>query len=815
MPEEPSDMPSSTLSKVTNDYGVDKLQALEGLEAVRKRPGWYMGGTGSKGLHHCVYEIVDNAVDESLAGYCTEIDVVIHIDNSVTVTDDGRGIPVGIHPEYKMSGVELVYTRLHAGAKFNEEDGAYKVSGGLHGVGAAAVNALSKRLKVHVNDGSHSHEIEFSCGNVIKPLTKLGTTNKTGTRVTFKPDNTIFELEEFNYSTLANRFREMAFLNKGLRISIKDERSGKRDSFHYAGGLKEFIVWLNRSKTPIHNEIVHIFQAKDDHEVELAIQWTDSYNMSINSYANAIVTSDGGTHVAGFKTAITRSLNAYIKDNDLLKNEKLKISGDDIREGLTAVVSVKLPVLQFDSQLKTKLVNSEIEGIVSQLAADGIKTFLEENPSVAKAIVKKALSAAAAREAAKKARNLSRKKSNLGGGIPDKIASCQSKKPEECEIYIVEGDSAGGSAKQARNRKFQAVLPLRGKILNVEKARYDKILANNEIKTFIQALGAGVGRDDFDLEKLRYHKIIIMTDADVDGAHIRTLILTLIYRQFPALIEKGYLYIAQPPLFKYKKGRIERYLKDEKALGNFLIVSALAGAAVTAGSNSLNEDAIGQKVNAYIRYNKQLDSYDTTFDTALLAELVRDSDLTVNTFADRANLERSLKAIAAKLNGQYDYRDYQFEISEEDEGNVFQAALTVKTLARTKRFMLRQQFVESLEFNDLRDSWNELAPLMDETFTYKKDRIEESFQGLPAFVEFVLTEGKRGATISRYKGLGEMNPEQLWETTMDPENRRLLQVQLDDLAESDQVFSVLMGTKVDPRREFVEENALNVRNLDV
>jgi DNA gyrase subunit B len=803
------------LSKVEGSYGAEKLQKLEGMEAVRKHPGWYIGGKGSVGLHHCVYEIVDNSVDEALAGYCTEINIIIHLDNSITVIDDGRGIPVGMHPEYKIPGVELVYTNLHAGGKFNEEDGAYKVSGGLHGVGAAAVNALSKRLKIRVKDGSQIHQIEFSCGAVTHPLSVVGQTSATGTQVTFKLDNTIFELEEFNYVTLANRFREMAFLNRGLKITIKDERTDKEESFQYKGGLKEFITWLNRSKTPIHSDIVHIFQAKDDYEVEIAIQWTDSYNMSINSYANAIATTDGGTHVAGFKTAITRSLNTYIKDNDLLKNEKMKLTGDDIREGLTAIISIKLPELLFDSQMKSKLVNSEVEGIVSSLAGDGLKTFLEENPKIAKAIVNKALTAASAREAAKRARALTRKKSNFGGGIPEKMASCQSKTPEECEIYIVEGDSAGGSAKQARDRKYQAVLPLRGKILNVEKARYDKILANNEIKTFIQALGAGVGKDEFDIDKVRYHKIIIMTDADIDGSHIRTLILTLVYRQFLPLVEKGYLYIAQPPLYRYEKGRIKRYLKDEKALGSFLITSALDGAAIEIDDASITEEEIVSKVNDYVKFTKLLKSYDTHFDTPLLAEIIKNPLINQDLLKDKAALESQIELLSSTLNKEDSHRSYSFEIMSDAEEVEYCVRITVQTLARTKKFFLRSLFLESVEFQDLRDSFDSFQHINDGKFTYKKGKVEENFQGMESFVEFILEEGKRGAYIQRYKGLGEMNADQLWETTMDPANRRLLQVQLTDTAESDQVFSILMGNKVEPRREFVEENALNVRNLDV
>jgi DNA gyrase subunit B len=813
---------ASMLSRVDNDYGADKIQALEGLEAVRKRPGWYIGGTGSKGLHHCIYEIVDNSVDEALAGYCTEITVIIHIDNSVTVIDDGRGIPVGIHPIHEIPGVELVYTRLHTGAKFNEEGGAYKVAGGLHGVGAAAVNALSSRLQIKVKDGKHVHEIVFERGETIKPLTVVGDTQQTGTQVTFKPDHTVFEVEEFNYGTLESRFREMAYLNSGLKIILKDERSGKENTFHYEGGLREFVTWLNRAKTPIHKSIVHLAQANDECEVEVALQWTDSYSMALNSYANTIGTTDGGTHVAGFKTAITRTINQYIKDNKLHKSEKFKLSGDDVREGLTAIVAIKLPVLQFDSQLKSKLVNSEAEGVVNTLVGEGLKTFFEENPKVAKTIIQKSLSAAAAREAARKARQLSRKKTGLSGSIPDKMASCISRNPEECEIYIVEGDSAGGSAKQARDSKYQAVLPLRGKILNVEKARYDKILANNEIKMFIQALGAGIGKDDFDINKVRYHKVIIMTDADVDGSHIRTLILTLIYRQFPSLLEKGYVYIAQPPLFKVKKGRGETYLKDEKALENHLIIAALNEAEISVGKKGapglpMETELIESLVKKFTALMKQLEVYDTYFDTPLLTEMVKNPNINAELLKDKGQLEAEFQVITTGLTTTNDLssRQYSFEIKEDLDNEANMITLIVRTLARVKNFTLRMPFLDSIEFETLRSSYEGIQQYLNMEFTYKRGQAEESFDGLESFVDFIVAEGQRGAKISRYKGLGEMDPDQLWETTMDPENRRLLQVQISDLSASDQVFSVLMGNRVEPRRDFVETNALRVRNLDV
>lgn len=802
---------AESISKVDSTYDAERIQLLEGLEAVRKRPGMYIGGTNVRALHHCVSEIVDNAVDEALAGYCTEIGVTIHMDGSITVSDDGRGIPVGIHPKYGVPGVELVFTNLHAGAKFNEEGGAYKVAGGLHGVGATVVNALSKRLRATIKSGGKTYRIGFSRGKTVEPLEEVGTSKSTGTQVTFLPDDEIFEVTEFNFSTLSNRFREMAYLNKGLKIRLKDDRTGKESLFHYEGGLKEFIVWLNRSKTAIHDEI-YLAQTGDDYEIEVALQWTDAYNTTINGYANNITTPEGGTHVQGLKSAVTRVVKSYIKDNKL--NDKLDLKGDDIREGLTAIVSVKLPSLQFSSQAKVRLVNSEVEALVSTVVGDGLRTFFENNTKIAKTIIKKSQTAAAAREAAKKARALTRKKSGVAGGLPGKLADCQEKKPELCEIYIVEGDSAGGTARQGRDRKFQAVLPLKGKILNVEKARYDKILANNEIKTFIQALGTGVGPEGFDVEKLRYHKIIIMTDADVDGSHIRTLILTLVYRQFRSIIERGHLYIAQPPLFKYKKGKRERYLKDEKALESFLITTSLEGAQTTRDGTPISEEEASSLVTSYIAYNKLLESYDTNFDATTLAAIVA-SGLSAKDLADKDKVVETFENIKTRLEARKeDRRKYGFDFMIDSDGLV-ETHITIKALVKPKRLRLTPAFLDSPEYELLQENFATIKAHRDKPFAYAKDKITGEFDSLGAFVDFVLAEGKRGAYIQRYKGLGEMNADQLWETTMNPENRHLLQVELTDTMESDQVFSVLMGNQVDPRREFVEENALNVRNLDI
>ncbi len=812
-----------SISKVGEKYEADQIKVLEGLEAVRKRPGMYIGDTSNKGLHHCVYEIVDNAVDEALAGYCTEIKVIIHVDNSVTVVDDGRGIPVGIHPTEGVSAAELVYTKLHAGGKFNEEGSAYKVSGGLHGVGAAVVNALSKYVKLEIKKEGKIYEVTFEHGVPKAPLKETGTLENmkdSGTAVTFKPDNEIFEVHEFKYDTLSNRFREMAFLNKGLKITLKDERADdKKDTFHYEGGLVEFVQYLNRSKNPIHKKPIYIFQSKEDYEVEIAMQWTDSYNEVLSGYANAISTPEGGTHVSGFKTAITRQLNSWAKESGLTKNLKTNLTGDDMREGLTAIISVKLPELQFEGQTKSKLGNSEVEGIVNSLVGDGLKTYLEENPDTAKVIIRKSVDAAAAREAARRARELTRRKSVLdSGGLPGKMADCQEKDPAKCEIYIVEGDSAGGSAKQGRDRKTQAILPLRGKVLNVEKARYDKMLANNEIKMLTQALGTSIGKANFDISKLRYHKVIIMTDADVDGSHIRTLLLTLFYRQFPDLIEQGYVYIAQPPLYKYKKGKTEKYLKDDKELEAFLVTNSLAGAKITVDGDSIDEETAKTIVNRYTTYNNILSSYDVHFDLHLLRRIIENSNLSADTLKDDAKLNKELSDLGdhfKKLEAET-LRAYSFDVEDDVEHKCKMIRVTVKTAARTKKFKLTNYFFSSAEYADLQNNFDGIKKYFEAKFSLEKDKVEkQEFENIDEFAKFVIQDGRQGAYIQRYKGLGEMNPEQLLDTTMSRENRTLLQVTIEDTIEADQVFSILMGDQVEPRREFVEKNALNVRNLDV
>ena len=810
-----------SISKVTTEYGSNQIKVLEGLDAVRKRPGMYIGDTGMRGLHHCVYEIVDNAVDEALAGYCTQIDVFIHIDNSITVVDNGRGIPVDIHPTEGISGAELAYTKLHAGGKFNEDGGAYKVSGGLHGVGAAVVNALSKWVKLEIKKNGNLHEISFDHGKAVDGIKTIGVLEnpkETGTKVTFKADNEIFEFLEYNYDTLSNRFREMAFLNRGLRISLTDERTEKKELFFFEGGISEFVNYLNRAKSAIHKKVIYFIQTKDDYEAEVALQWTDSYNEVITSYANNISTPEGGTHVSGFKTALTRVLNNYAKDNNLLKNIKIALTGDDMREGLTAVVSVKLKEPQFEGQTKSKLGNSEVEGIVNSLVGESFKQYLEENPDIGKAVIKKSVDAAAAREAARRARELTRRKNVLEfSGLPGKMADCQESDPAQCELYIVEGDSAGGSAKQGRDRRIQAVLPLKGKILNVEKARYEKMLASEEIKNLIQALGTGIGKDSFNIAKLRYHKIVIMTDADVDGSHIRTLLLTLLYRQFPTLIEQGYIYIAQPPLYKYKKGKFETYLKDDKRLEEYLVNNATQDSKISIDGELITGEAAKLLINKESMYRKTLSYYDVHYDTDLLKKIIEDGHIKLDILNDLSKVELEVQKITDHFKAleTQTLKHYAITVEEDVDTKICTLKIHIKTASRVKKFKISAGFIRSPEYADLVNSYDGIKKYAKALFKIEREKDTKEFFSLTEFSEFVIQDGKQGAYIQRYKGLGEMNPEQLWETTMNPTNRTLLQVRIEDTIEADQVFTVLMGDQVEPRRKFVEENALNARNLDV
>lgn len=813
------DQNTDSISKVSSEYTADKIKVLEGLEAVRKRPGMYIGDTGLRGFHHCVYEIVDNSVDEALAGYCTEIKVTIHVDNSVTVSDDGRGIPVGLVESEGISAAEVVFTKLHAGGKFNEDDGAYKVSGGLHGVGAAVVNALSSSLKMEIKKEGKVHKLEFENGVAKGPLKILGECpqGESGTSVTFKLSNEVFEIHEFEYERLANRFREMAFLNKGLKITTLDERTEKAETFHFEGGLAEFVTYLNRAKTAIHKKPVYFFHSRDDYEIEIAMQWTDSYSETLTGYANNINTPGGGTHVSGFKTALTRVLNNYAKDNNLIKG-KISLTGDDMREGLTAIISAKMANPQFEGQTKDKLGSSEVEGIVNSLVGEKFKQFLEENPNVGKTVIRKSLDAASARDAARRARELTRRKSAMDfAGLPGKMADCQEKDPALCEIYIVEGDSAGGSAKQGRDRKHQAVLPLKGKILNVEKARYDKMLANDEIKMLVQAMGTSIGKDHFDVGKLRYHKIVIMTDADVDGSHIRTLLLTLFYRQFPEIIERGHLYIAQPPLYKYKKGKTEMYLKDEKSLEKFLISTSLSDSKVMVDKTLMPNDEVEKLLNKYKAYNSVLDSYDRHFDKDLLRKIIEQGKLDVDNLKAKNvldNLVEELSVHFKELENET-LKKYLFSVEVDPEHESHVIKVTIESSLRTKHFKIANKFIDSTEYADLMNHYAGIKSYLTSDFQITSDKIDENYSNMKDFAEAVIATGKQGAYIQRYKGLGEMNPDQLWETTMNPEHRTLMQVTIEDTIDADQVFSVLMGDAVEPRREFVESNALNVKNLDV
>jgi DNA gyrase subunit B len=787
------------------EYGAEAIRILEGLEAVRVRPAMYIGSTGEAGLHHLVYEVVDNSVDEALAGFCSEISVTIHIDNSVTVVDNGRGIPVGPH-ESGLDAAEVVLTKLHAGGKFDK--GAYKVSGGLHGVGVSVVNALSERLEVEIWRDGKVYQQTYSRGEPQTRLEQTGTTDKRGTKVTFKPDPQIFETTTFSFDTLSQRLRELSFLNRGILIGLEDERDNKKHRFQYDGGIASFVEHLNRNKETIPARPVEVSAERDGVGVEIALQWNDGYAENIHCYANNINTHDGGSHLAGFRAALTRSLNTYGLSAGLLR-EGEGFEGDDTREGLTAVVSVKVPNPQFEGQTKAKLGNSEVKWIVEGLVNERLSSFLEENPPDAKRIAGKILDAARAREAARKARDLTRRKGALdGAGLPGKLAECQERDPEKCELYLVEGDSAGGSAKQGRDRAFQAVLPLRGKILNVEKARLDKTLSSEEIRNIIAALGTGVGADDFDASRLRYHRIIIMCDADVDGSHIRTLLLTFFYRQMKQLIEKGHLYIAQPPLYKVKHGKAVTYLKDEHALDGFLLARAAENRRVRLASGQEFEGArLAHLVGKMVSVQKLLERIEKRGIPRGLVELllrgrVKDKDA----FTDKARLLeiiRPEREAGTEAFLEWDEEHGVFDIKVQAGGN-----------GHPREVEVGDDFVASAEYRALYSAYEEIREL-DQPPLVVVDGGETTVPTRDALVAHILAEGKKGMTVSRYKGLGEMNADELWETTMDPANRTLLQVRLEDDEVAENIFTTLMGDAVEPRRQFIEENALNVRNLDI
>ena len=788
------------------DYGADSIKVLEGLAAVRKRPAMYIGSTSAQGLHHLVYEVVDNSIDEALAGYCDEVLVTIHLDGSVTVEDNGRGIPVDMHPTMKKPAAEVVLTVLHAGGKFDND--SYKVSGGLHGVGVSVVNALSEKLELEIRRNHTIYRQTYERGVPACPLREDGTTKKRGTKLTFWPDGEIFETTEFSFEILSQRLRELAFLNAGVKINILDERSEKSHEFHYEGGIASFVEYLNRAKTPLHPAPIYFRGEKEGIEMEVAIQYNDGYDEKIFSFANNINTHEGGTHLVGFKAALTRTMNTYATANNLLKNVKTTISGDDLREGMAAVVSVKIPDPQFEGQTKTKLGNSEVKGYVETLMNEKLAEYLEENPQVAKKILEKGIEAARAREAARKARDLTRRKGALEGlSLPGKLADCQEKDPALSEIYLVEGDSAGGSAKQGRDRRSQAILPLKGKILNVEKARFDKMLTSAEIRTLITAMGTGIGKDDFDVAKLRYHRIIIMTDADVDGSHIRTLLLTFFFRQMPELVERGHLYIAQPPLYKVKRGKKEIYLKDDANLLDYLLDEGTEGATVQMEKSGkvVRGKQIIPTLRAIIDYNNL---FDKLTHKGINREILRVfvTGKIQNGFADMVDLT----PLADKLKAVEPRASYQ---ALQDPPRIL---FTLGNL----RARLDQNGLEALssqEYKLLLQAYRKVEEIcLDEKafISYEnKDVVEVSDR--QDLLDHFLERAKKGQYIQRYKGLGEMNPEQLWETTMDPDKRVLLQVKIEDAVEADEIFTVLMGDQVEPRREFIENNALNVSNLDI
>ncbi len=797
-------------------YDSNQIKVLEGLEAVRVRPSMYIGDTFDRGYHHLVYEILDNSVDEALAGYCTEITLILHLDGSVSVEDNGRGIPTGIHPTEGVSGVEVVLTKLHAGGKFEKD--AYKVSGGLHGVGVSVVNALSDWLKVEVKQNGKLHQIEFQKGITSYPLKVVGEAEGTGTKVSFYPDHTIFrETFGYNLETLTHRIRELAFLNAGLRFTVLDERTNKRQEFFYEGGIKSFVTHVNRTKSPLFADPIFIKAQKENVQVEVALQYNKEYQETLFTYANNINTTEGGTHLAGFKSALTRCLNTYGSKNNLLKDAKEGITGDDTREGLTAVISVKVPEPQFEGQTKTKLGNSEVKGFVEQAVGEKLSSFFEENPQIAKMIVNKALEASRAREAARKARELVRRKGALDSmSLPGKLADCQIENPEEAELFLVEGDSAGGSAKQGRDKRNQAILPLKGKILNVEKARLDKMLAFEEIRTIITALGTGIGSEDFDVAKLRYNKIIIMTDADVDGSHIRTLLLTFFYRQMNELVARGHLYIAQPPLYKIKRGKQERYVKNESDFTDIIVSGGIADLTLVSSNNVKTTSEVLKKYVMSLHDIEPLIEacLEQKLDPRVVNIFAKNEKVKTGLFDKSDEVEKLAKEINSKLSETIS-GEISFNV---EKGQEPKAIFTTRLKGVSKKTILSKNFISGGDFRRLQKAFQDAKVLGEGPFSLVDNESKkeiENFKEVEEIVRIVDERGKKGMSITRYKGLGEMNPEQLWETTMDPKVRNMLQVRIEDAFQSDEIFTVLMGDEVEPRRKFIEENALNTRNLDI
>jgi DNA gyrase subunit B len=804
------------LAKAKTEYGADAITVLEGRDAVRKRPAMYIGSTGDLGLHHLVYEVVDNSVDEALAGFCDTIEVTIHMDNSITVVDNGRGIPTDIHKQEKRSAAEVVMTILHAGGKFDSN--SYKVSGGLHGVGVSCVNFLSDWLKLEIWRDGKTHEMEFQKGIPVAPLKETGKTKKRGTKITFKPDEDIFDSTVYSFDRLSERLREKAFLNKGIRIFIKDEREEgeKSHEFYYKGGIAEFVKHLNKNKSPLHDQPIYFEMVSDDLSIEVSMQYNDSYDEKIFSFANNINTVDGGTHLSGFRGALTRTINNYAESSGLLKNTKVTLSGDDVREGLVAVISVKIPQPQFEGQTKGKL-NSPVKGPVESFLNEKLAEYFEQHPPVAKKIVGKAVDAARAREAARKAREIVRKSAMSGSGLPGKLADCQEKDPALSELYIVEGDSAGGSAKQGRDRKNQAVLPLKGKILNVEKARFDKMLGHGEIKALITALGTGIGKEDFDVTKLRYHKICLMTDADVDGSHIRTLLLTFFYRQMPELVENGFVYIAQPPLYKVKRGKKEEYIKDERSMLKYLMKQGTDDVVVRSAVDSVE----GARLRKLLEQTDEFLKYKSRF-----ARRIGNDEKLLNVLLEAfAGKDGVLNRHSVKLKKVFAQDDLMAEVEAKVAAAGFRTDLIPDlehglseieiTYPNGFKIVFDWNLASYVEFTKAVELMQSLEEDLPGPFVVGENGKSESIGTRSELLDKVTGLAKKDLSIQRYKGLGEMNPDQLWETTMDPEKRTLLQVKVEDAVETDGLFTILMGDQVEPRRKFIEDNALDVKNLDV